>query len=173
MNTFYLDDNLEICAQYHHNAHCVKLILEGTQLASNAVWSVGKIGPYKKTHWNHPLSIWGRTSYDNFQWICRYSLSLCAEYTYRYGKIHKCEQHLQNIISQDMNLPKLGITPRPLCMPEQYKLSDPIESYRAYYIGEKILNQNVRIDWKNRPIPEWIPLEIRRNWAYTTVEGSL
>jgi len=36
MNIFALDDNPKIAAQYHNNAHCVKMILECSQLLCTA-----------------------------------------------------------------------------------------------------------------------------------------
>jgi len=36
MNIFVLDNNIELCAQYHNNKHVVKMILETTQLLNNA-----------------------------------------------------------------------------------------------------------------------------------------
>ena len=43
-------------------------------------------------------------------------------------------------------IPNIGLTPIKLAMPEQYKVDDPIQSYRNYYLAEKIQNKY----WTNR-----------------------
>ena len=52
------------------------------------------VAPYRKTHVNHPISIWVRHNESHYNWTCNYGLALCAEYTRRYGKIHKTQYHL-------------------------------------------------------------------------------
>jgi hypothetical protein len=48
------------------------------------------------------------------------------------------------------------ITTPALAMPDQYKTSCPVESYRNYYINEK----NHIAEWKNRDIPYWFEEEL-------------
>jgi hypothetical protein len=77
---------------------------------------------------------------------------LCLEYTNRYGKIHACEPILLWLLQkQSINLPKLGLIEIPLVMPESYKKSDPVESYRQYYLAEKMKFAT----WKTA-IPNWV-----------------
>ena len=95
MNIFYLDKNPKLCAQYHVDRHVVKMILETAQLLSTAHWLTGGEGPYRATHKNHPSAIWARSNKSNYNWLCKLGLELCEEYTYRYGKIHKTQQHLE------------------------------------------------------------------------------
>ena len=42
----------------------------------------------QKAHFNHPSTVWVRSSYANLAWTIVHGLALCAEYTHRYGKIH-------------------------------------------------------------------------------------
>jgi hypothetical protein len=51
------------------------------------------------------------------------TIQLCKEYTFRYGKIHKCEKDniIQNLIKNPPNIDDLGFTDPPQCMPIQYK----------------------------------------------------
>ena len=53
--------------------------------------------------------------------------------------------------SLDIDLPNIGQTPFRLAMPDMYKCSDPVESYRGYYRGEKARFAK----WKTGNIPSW------------------
>jgi hypothetical protein len=166
MNIFYLHHHPGICAMFHNDKHCIKMILESTQLLYACLW-LSNIGDswcenapltlsgnkgYKLTHKNHPCTIWARESLTNYRWICNLGISLCNEYTYRYNKIHACEKHLVWIFSQIPNIPDIGITPIRLAMPEKYKIKDnPIQSYRDYYNSEKAYFSK----WTKRKIPHW------------------
>jgi hypothetical protein len=155
MNIFVLDLNTEICAQYHNDRHVVKMILETTQLLNNALVKCDSsyVGLYKPTHVNHPASIWVSESYINFAWLMNLGLELCKEYTYRYGKVHKCHSIIEHMrdSSSRKNLACCDITPFKLCMPDQYKIGDAVQSYRAYYNGAK---RHIA-KWKNREQPYW------------------
>ena len=114
----------------------------------------------KLTHKNHPSSIWTRESLSNYKWLVKLTKELCKEYTYtyRYGKVHKCEtEYLQILEENNPDIPDIGFTVPRQAMPETYKIEsekidDAIEAYRQYYFFEK----NSMLDWKNRDIPEWI-----------------
>ena len=155
MNIFILDTDVVKCAQYHVDKHCVKMILETTQLLNNALIANDKdyIPVYKQTHKNHPASIWASQSRENFAWLLRLGYSLCDEYTYRYGKHHKCESILINFEKSMrwLKIPPQGMTPFTKCMPDQYKVEDPVQSYRNYYIGEKAYIAK----WSKRSQPDW------------------
>ena len=69
MNIFYLDENHETCAQYHCDKHVIKMILETAQLLCCVHWVSGVEAPYKKTHVNHPSSVWARESLTNYKWF--------------------------------------------------------------------------------------------------------
>jgi len=155
MNIFILDNDIDTCARYHVDKHCVKMILETTQLLNNAmITGDSNYTPvYRQTHKNHPCSLWAYESINNFNWLVKLGLSLCEEYTYRYGKIHKCQSLLENFLqaSDKLSLPKIGMTPFKLCMPDKYKVKDPVESYRNYYRGDKAYIAK----WSKREQPEW------------------
>ena len=76
---------------------------------------------------------------------------MLLEYTFRYYKVHKCKEILECIKSIKPNIPDLGFTEFALAMPEEYKTSDPIESYRNYYMHAK---RNI-VSWRNRDVPYW------------------
>jgi hypothetical protein len=164
MNIFYLDHCPQKCAEYHVDKHVVKMILEYCQLLSTAhrildgkeTIAESKTGRkvkrwilpderetvlYSATHVNHPSAVWCRETAGNYHWLYKLLTSLCTEYTYRYGKVHKCQETglvdaLQfaplKIDSQD---PFSGPTP---AMPDHCKVpGDSLKSYRNYYIMEK------------------------------------
>lgn len=131
------------------------MILESTQLLNNALIKHDKSynAVYRQTHKNHPISIWTAESIANFDWLIIMSLELCKEYTFRYGKQHKCQSIIESFRnnSSRLKLPVGDMTPFKLCMPAQYKIGDCVESYRNYYKGAK----SSIASWKNRPIPDW------------------
>lgn len=151
MNIFVLDKNQTLCAQYHVNKHVVKLIVESTQLLSNAHWATGVEGPYKQTHKNHPCSLWVYKSLRNYEWLLELAFELCNEYTYRYDKKHACLSKLEWLVDNYPNLPDIGLTPFAQAMPEQYRNEDVVKAYRGYYIGEK---KHIA-QWKMRDVPYW------------------
>jgi len=151
MNIFILDYDIEKCVQYHNNKHCIKMILEQAQLLCSAHWMNDNPAPYKLTHKNHPCSIWTRESIENYNWLCEMSLALSKEYTHRYNKIHKTEEIINWCIKNKPKLTSKGLTKFALAVPDKYKTNCAVESYRNYYLGEKI----EICQWKNREIPFW------------------
>ncbi len=163
MNIFYLHSNPKICAIYHNNKHICKMILETTQLLYTCIHMttpeildyapLNKSGQngYKKTHQNHPSSIWTRTSISNYKWLCSLGVELCKEYTYRFEKIHSCQQHIEWLYKQQPNLSQLPFTQPLQAMPDKYKHENCIVAYRNYYINEKASFSK----WTKRNIPYW------------------
>jgi hypothetical protein len=157
MNIFYLDEDPKLCAQYHCDKHVCKMIIEGVQLLSTAHWMTGGEAPYKKTHVNHPSNKWVRESLSNYVWLCDMTMELCKEYTHRYGKRHKTQQHLEWCMVNLPNIEDKGFTEIPQAMPDECKRENPIDGYRNYYNVEKAY----MCKWKNREIPEWFnPIQL-------------
>ena len=132
MNIFYLDKNPKLCAQYHVDKHVVKMILETAQLLSTSHWVSGSEGPYRQTHKNHPSAVWARSNKSNYIWLCELGMELCKEYTHRYGKIHKTQQHLEWLSKNIPNIPNGEFTQPTLAMPDQYKSDNHQNYYRNY-----------------------------------------
>ena len=92
MNIFFLHEDPKICAKYHNDSHCVKMILEYAQMMCTAHRELDIISKnslmdvtlYKSTHKNHPSSKWARANAYNYWWLYRLWSNLCNEYTYRY-----------------------------------------------------------------------------------------
>jgi hypothetical protein len=77
--------------------------------------------------------------------------ALCAEYSYRYGRTHKCESVIDWCKGNIPSIPEGGLSDFPQAMPDKYKDNDAVVAYRGYYIGEKASFCN----WTKRGIPEW------------------
>lgn len=175
MNIFFLHRNLRKCAKYHLDRHCVKMILEYTQLLCTAI-CVSYNGNkeleskpenkslLKKTHVNHPCSIWVRTNIENWRWLKTLALELCSEYTYRYEKIHKLQSLIEKL--EEPKLPQENFFDPPQCMPDEYKNENVIIAYREYYIkGKAHLHywKNNKPAWKKRKIPKFIRKRIKKH----------
>lgn len=184
MNLFYLDENLDACAEAHVDKHIVKMPLEAAQLLCTAIWVDNVLGfvpralnkeetrelnslksnvkslpmeerpltPYLPMMYNHPCTIWTRSSLDNFEWVHCYANALNDEYYYRYGRQHKSVVEVINRLPEPKNMPRLGMTEFLLAMPDELKMEgDPIQSYRDYYH----LDKATFAKWSHRPKPHW------------------
>jgi hypothetical protein len=160
MNIFLLDTDTKKCAQYHCDKHVVKMILETAQLLCGVHWIVGNEAPYKLSHRNHPCAIWTRESLSNYLYLCDLGLELSMEYTYRYGKRHKSQDVIEWCIVNKPNIVDKGFTEPARAMPDEYKVSSVVESYRNYYIGEK---SSIAV-WKCRETPEWYNMEYEEDF---------
>jgi hypothetical protein len=187
MNIFYLDTDPKKAAEYHVDKHCVKMILESCQLLCTAHrvldgdQFIGKTATgrnikrwllsdernetlYTATHVNHPSAVWCRQNRDNYYWLWCLLKELCTEYTYRYGKVHKCQDIglVDKLKWFPNNLPLGTFTDPTPAMPDQYKIKgNGVQSYRNYYNGEK----QRMFSWKKRQVPEFINKTTGENYA--------
>ena len=177
INIFYVNEDPFIAAQQMVDRHVVKMVLESAQLLSTAhriidgVEYVGKSKTgrnakrwrlddpnmediiYGATHVNHPSAIWCRQSDKNYQWLYRHFIGLLGEYTFRYGKVHKCAEMAKalSITPKAIHVgPFTHVTP---AMLEEYRIKDDsIASYRNYYrVGKAHLHA-----YTKRPAPAWL-----------------
>lgn len=168
MNIFFLSLDAETAAALHCDKHVVKMILETAQLLYSAHWiAETKYMPedsYKRTHVNHPCSIWVRSSVSNYKWLCELGWQLCKEYQYRYGahKTHKTEKHIVWLKQNCPQLPDVGFTTPPLAMPLQYKTADVEASYRRYYVYSKLMEKNI-VTYTNRETPVFIKCHFEKS----------
>lgn len=160
MNVFVFDTDHRTNAQMHCDKHCVKLILEATQLTSTAKTLLGDVGPYKPTHINHPISKWCREAIANYNWVCDYGIALCGEYTHRYGKIHKCQNMLFDLRACPPKFNQFvgDASPPYQAMPDKYRQErtweGAVAAYRNYFVGDKMAA--FKCVWTNRGIPDWV-----------------
>jgi CHAD domain-containing protein len=176
MNIFYLDKNPVIAAQMSCDKHVVKMILETAQLLSTAHrvldgkeyidarsgrrikrWKLRRTSHekvvYKATHVNHPSAKWARVSRQNYLWLYEHFLGLCAEYTWRYGKVHLCQTKLSAMLcNEPKNISDYGKTQMPQAMPDYCKERSSVQAYRNYYINEKYR----LLQYTNREPPTWL-----------------
>ena len=141
MNIFHLDKNPQLCAKWLCDKHCVKMVLETAQMLSTAYQRhYGlKDDLYKPAYPKHPMTIWVGNSGANFYFTMKLFDALLDEYTYRYNKFHKSSKINLLLNSKYLKWHDMRgdfIIP-PLCMPEEYKIGDYVESYKKYYIGAK------------------------------------
>ena len=167
-------------AKQHFNAHVNKLAIEATQLLSMVlhilepetakhVESLGLAYRFLPAYRNHPLVVWTQESKNNYKWICDYGIALCNEYYFRYGKHHKqgpkthaCDRMLRFLATVvPYDLPNIPVTEFCQLMPSEYRTSDPVAAFRAYYQAPK--NAHIRV-WAHRSPPHWFkdPIPIKK-----------
>lgn len=171
MNIFFVDKDPVVAAQSLCNRHVIKMILEGAQMLSTAQhllgygWLNTEQDFYRKTHVNHPCNIWIRQSYKNYDWLLQHTIGLLEEYTFRYNKEHASKKIVQaacNIPDPFNKTAETDILTFPaLAMPDEYKTNDAVESYRNYYIKDKL--QNIDCRWTKREPPNWIKEHLSEN----------
>lgn len=184
MNIFYLDTDPRVCAEMHVDKHVVKMIIEYCQLMSTAHRVIDgeeytdltangrRIKRWRlpderesqlmlACHVNHPSGVWCRENRENYLWLHSLYKHLCAEYTYRYGKVHACSRLIDALSHAPNNIPVGTFFPPTPAMPSELKVMaekpqpgrkyDSLKSYHKYYVTEKIRFAK----WKNRPVPNW------------------
>jgi hypothetical protein len=177
MNIFVLAyDPLE-AAKMHCDKHVVKMVLETAQLLSTAHRVLdgrpvevddGAGGTivrpyqlrmpernnalYKVSHINHPCSVWVRQNAFTYEWTFTLFRHLLEEYTFRYGKLHKCQELRQFLWYTPENIP---LTPNYIpfvqAMPDDCKDPSVVTAYRNYYNRYK----HSFAKWTIREQPEW------------------
>jgi len=153
MNIFVIDKDPIKAATMLCDKHVVKMIVETAQMLCTVARTNGHELRYKSTHGKHPCTLWAGKSNQNWDWLVTHGLSMCEEYTRRYGRRHKTQDVLESARSLKINLPLIGLTPFAQAMPTQYKNVDPVLAYRNYYIGEK----SSIAKWKIKPPIWWSP----------------
>lgn len=176
MNIFYIDPDPTKCAEQMVDKHVVKMILETAQLLSTAhrmIDGVEYVGStktgrkvkrwklddprkddiiYQATHVNHPSAVWCRQSNNNYNWLYCHFEALLKEYTYRYGKQHKCTELAPYLRNPPKAINVGPFTPVTPAMPDEYKADNSVDSYRNYY---RIAKERMH-KWTNRLPPEWL-----------------
>ncbi len=147
MNIFFLSTNPRVCAQWHCDKHCVKMILEYAQLlCTSHRWIDGdedfefcngddREKLYKCTHQNHPCSVWVRETSSNYEWLYSLFHHLCIEYTIRYNRRHKTDLLLSDTLKHTpSHIPTGPMTHPAQAMPDEYKVEqNATQAYRIYY----------------------------------------
>jgi hypothetical protein len=166
MNLFILSLIQKEVAEYMMDKHISKIILEAVQMLCSAKRlldpedEVTNAKIYKLAHKNHPVTIWCRKSKANYVWTLDLIEEMHNEWRFRYNhpvtKFHQSYQVamcLKEYMPADHKFEVVGLTPFALAMPDKYKTSDPVESYRNYYMSEE--KQRFATWEKNRKKPAW------------------
>lgn len=161
MNIFFLSLNPILCAAMYCDQHVGKILIEIAQMLSVGVHLLhtcdfDETRIYRKTHGNHPMSKWVRSSPEAWFWTVRMGQALSQEWQKRYNKTHKSSL----IVDYIATLPVFertdadpSLSSIPLCMPDEYKtVGDPIQSYINYYKTKSFAR------WKRTEPPSWFPL---------------
>ena len=160
MNIFYIDSDPKIAARQLVDDHIRKMQIESAQMLCTTFHHYGLDAPYKRAHYNHPSTKWVRESMDHVSWLLEHGLEICKEFEIRYGKQHATRKVLlwvrDNLYLLVGKIPYNGFTPPPQCMDNIYKSNNTLESYRKFYIEEKIKNKQLGYDKKPNSKPEWI-----------------
>lgn len=155
MNIFYLDKSPKLSAEYACDKHVVKMILESAQLLCSPFNN--REAPYKRTHFNHPCSLWVRNSEANYDWMIEYSESLGEEYTYRYNKRHKSLEVIQWCKNNKYKITFIhnSFEEPPQCFgdfrEQCFVMGDAVQGYRNYYGRVKAKMAK----WTKRMPPFW------------------
>jgi hypothetical protein len=180
MNLFYLDHDLDKCAEYHIDRHVGKMQLEAAQLLTTTLWVDKLLGyvprklnkeeldvinaakrmepsiddrtftRYLPTHVSHPSAIWARSSLEHHYWIINYINALNEETMWRGNKSHASCAEA-NRMPEPTRLPNVGWSTPTLAMPDQLKSDDAVASYRMFYM----LDKAPFASWKRRGPPHW------------------
>jgi hypothetical protein len=148
MNIFILDNNPTAAAQMMCDKHIPKMCVETLQMMGSALRRHGatdeqmpltqKGTPLKGGYHNHPCTKWVGDSITNFTWTALHGLSLCRQYTQRYGKTHACEKGIKQMADMLDMIPQGPQTEYAQAMPDEYrKWGDAVQAYRDYYWHEK------------------------------------
>lgn len=166
MNLFILSLNIKECAESMFDKHVIKILLEAVQMLCTTIQIIDpeneisqKIQLYKIAHKNHPVTIWMRTSLENYLWTLDMVDAMHNEWKFRYNhpvdKNHKSylvAKYLREYAPTADKFPSTGLTPFALAMPVEYKREDAIEAYRMYYQSKE--KQKIA-SWKKREKPVW------------------
>jgi hypothetical protein len=161
MNLFILSLNPVECASMMMDKHVIKIILEAIQMLCAAKRILDPTDPlceslYKITHKNHPVSVWVRSSFENYSWTLDLVDAMHSEWQYRYehSKIHKSLSIAHQLRENPpLHFECIGLTPFAKAMPDQYKcIEEPIDAYKQYYMSEE---KRKIASWKKRERPSW------------------
>jgi hypothetical protein len=173
MNLFYLDSNIEICAQVHCDQHVRKMVIEYSQMLANCFTPEQLAHPLcprtqkgtvrKYSHLNHPTSKWVMDSSTHFEYLVDLACLLHSQHVTRSGKTHFTSSFLfwvrDNKADGSSNLPTLPFVEPPIAIGmdqncrklPNFDAMSTVDKYRAYYIHDKLF-----ATWKEpEMIPDW------------------
>ena len=121
--------------------HVSKILLEAVQMLCTTIQLIDaenevqhQIKLYKIAHKNHPVTIWMRTSLENYIWTLDLVDAMHDEWKFRYDhppeKMHKSyivAKFLREFAPSADKFPQVGLTPFALAMPVECKSDTPLK----------------------------------------------
>jgi len=162
MNIFVTNSDHDLSAHALDDKRVIKMVLESTQMLCTATNEAGGSTPYKSAHRNHPCSVWVRQNKSNFTWLLRHAFSLSSQYTFRYGKTHKCNSILLDLDASRASelMPSGELTGFANCASNTGKgvcfkhMPDVTEAYR-HYLNARWATDVRKPTWTNVSPPGW------------------
>ena len=146
MNIFILDKSPVMAARMLCDKHVVNQPRETCQML-RSLWR-------KASHHWHPCTVWTRTSRENYEWHLKHGIAMCEEYTFRYDRVHACQEEIEYykelIMLEDPGFPEAGLTPFHRAVAD-CDTGKAVSSYRLYYKEHK----RRFAKWKRRKPPHW------------------
>jgi hypothetical protein len=158
MNIFVTSLDPKECALNLDDKRLVKMVLETAQILSTVCSLNGKKVTYKPTHANHPCIKWTKETDSNYEWLFAHFIALCAEYTHRFNKIHKCSTLLNELRGPVIS--KLGLTPFVNCTSNKeksisFKNVENIHEAYTLYLNARWKTDILIPKWTNQKPPLW------------------
>ena len=162
------DSNPIIAAQNLDDKRVIKMILESAQMLCTALRlnNAVHLAKYKSTHLNHPSNVWVRTTDKNYEWLLTHFEALCAEYTYRYGKVHASSSMINDLRQGQKFIPNGDLTPFANCAANSQIgvdckwMSDPVMAYK-FYIMQRWATDKIQARWFKRQFPNFLNVTIK------------
>lgn len=153
MNIFLSSPDPRLCAQALDDKRLVKMVLETAQLLSTAIRGNGIRDDdlYNMTHVNHPCAVWTRKTRYNFMWLVEHGIELAAEYSHRYGPVHKSEQVILAAYRYRRVIPDGGLVFDFNC--SGHDTGDVYRDYRLCLASKWSLDKSPT--WTRRTIPSF------------------
>lgn len=154
MNIFVSSDNPFTAAQSLDDKRVVKMVLETAQIISAVAHRYNVEGPwYRLTHAKHPCTLWAGDCVGNLMWLLLHGEYLAAEYTNRFGKVHKSA----SVINEGRKL--IGYVPdgerTTFVNCTSYKNMPVVQAYRRYLL-DKWQGSLIEPKWTNSQMPSWL-----------------
>lgn len=158
MNIFATSANPTQCAREHCTVHTIKQILEYAQILSTAHRVLdgdeyaNASGLYRKTHHNHPSTVWSRQSAANYKWLYRLWFELLNQYSAATGKQHATSRLIDPLRQVPVGIPNAGLTDLPLVTGGHSSYTDYLN---AKFKEWQSRLRPIRVEWYNET-PEWV-----------------
>jgi len=170
MNIFAIDRDPIIAAMHLVDKHVSKMVLESAQMLANCFEPkhleaidcprTQKGSVRKHSYFNHPCSIWVRTSKSNMRWLILHAQAMDDERMQR-CKLKSTAEVLPHFSSSfinwcEVNIDSSNVSEGPLtefaqAMPDEFKDKDSVVAYRNLYREGKS-----HLHYWQRNKPSWL-----------------